>query len=452
MPTIQSIYEALPERMQSAVVSLKGAQFAAERYGQSYREDKRQVRRILAGTADEHDRLQLARLKDFLRFVQRAAPYYREVLAGFDVDAMTSVDDLAALPILEKDTLRDRIEEFYTVRGAQAIEGHTGGTTGKSLVVHFTRSDFQRRMANLDVFREIHGGRHRMRRATFSGKDLVPGPDPRTFWRDNWVLNQRFYATFHMKEENLGRYVDDLNRFKPDIIDGFVSCIADICSYVRATGRTLEFRPAAIFPTSEPLFPHQRKLMREVMGVEPRDQYASSEGAPFVMECPSGRLHFWTHTGVIETHEDGDALVTSFTTHGTPLLRYRIGDRVVFAPSEARCDCGWAYPLVERIEGRAIDYILSAERGRIYSPNLSNVVKNVPNSIVKTQFVQTRPESVTVKLVVDQDRFDAMAHTEIVRQELQRRIGEEMHIDVEVVDDIPRAASGKYRLVVNKLT
>jgi len=35
--------------------------------------------------------------------------------------------------------------------------------------------------------------------------------------------------------------------------------------------------------------------------------------------------------------------------------------------------------------------------------------------------------------------------------EMQRRVGQEMQIRVEVVDDIPVGASGKYRWVISKL-
>ena len=447
----ERIYSRLPASLQTAVITAKGAQYVLERYGRAYHANKHDVRRILQLDAAAQQRLQLERLRGFLSYAKEHSTYFASALSGLDPRDIKSVEGLRELPVLEKDTLRACISDVYTLDGSHAIEGHTGGTTGKSLVVRFLREDFQSRMANLDVFREIHGARHRMRRATFSGKDLIGSTNSSKLWRTNWALNQRFYSTFHMKEGNLGRYIDDLNRFKPQIIDGFVSCIVDLCSHLKATGRTFDFQPIGIFPTSEPLFPHQRAMIHDTLGVEPRDQYASSEGAPFIVECLSGRLHFWTHTGVIETDEDGSALVTAFDTRGTPLIRYRIGDRITFAAPGTSCSCGWEFPVVDQIEGRSIDYLLSPERGRIYSPNLANVVKNVPNSVIKTQFVQSHPDRVTVKLVVDEMRFDHEADAATIRDELHRRLGEGMTVDVRVVDDIARAPSGKHRLVINDI-
>src|SRR5690606_40492842 len=67
------------------------------------------------------------------------------------------------------------------------------------------------------------------------------------------------------------------------------------------------------------------------------------------------------------------------STHGTPLIRYRIGDRIVFR--EGTCTCGSSHPLVDRIEGRAVDYLYSAERGRVSLSHLADVIKGLPNCV-----------------------------------------------------------------------
>lgn len=80
------------------------------------------------------------------------------------------------------------MNEGRTIDLHHAIEGHTGGTTGKSLIVYFTKEDFQKRMAYLDNFREMHGAKNRMRRATFSGKNIMPLKDE----------NKNIFYIFHI--------------------------------------------------------------------------------------------------------------------------------------------------------------------------------------------------------------------------------------------------------------
>jgi phenylacetate-CoA ligase len=443
------LYGRLPAPLQTAAVTVRGAQLALERYGAVYRRTLRELPAVFALSAGELEALQMERLRELVSYAQRHSPFYREALAGVDAAALRRVEDLRALPVMEKETLRARAPEVYTLPLSRAVEGHTGGTTGKSLVVAYTKGDFQRRMAELDHFRGHHGARHGMRRATFTGKHVVGRErHGNVFWRTNWVLRQRFYSTFHLAPDYLPYYLDDLERFRPQVIDGFPAAITDLADAVLRRGRPLSFRPVAVFTSAEPLYPHQRERLRAVFGVEPRDQYASSEGAPVIVECRAGRLHLLPHTGVVEEDENGDALVTSFTTHGTPLIRYRIGDRI-HMDGDQRCDCGWNMPVVREIEGRAADFLYTPEGARIYAVNFANAIKNLPNALVRAQFVQHARDRVQVRLEVDPARFDPHAHVAQVRREVRDRLGEAVRVDVDVVPKIERTDGGKFRMIVN---
>ena len=122
------------------------------------------------------------------------------------------------------------------IKPHKGICSHTGGTTGTPLEIYFTEVDFQRRMAMLDFYREKFGFRNGMRRATFSGRIIVPTRyKGKVFWRHNYFLQQKLYSTFHIKTDNIKYYVDDLDRFQPKMIDGFpynphkvVKSVADI--------------------------------------------------------------------------------------------------------------------------------------------------------------------------------------------------------------------------------
>ncbi len=445
----EGIYSSVPPLLQNGLITLKGAYLAAERYGRTYRRTIRELPAVLALPEDRLYAYQMSSLRSFLGFAKAFSPFYAERLRNVRPEDIRCISDLRSIPLLEKEELRQNISDIYTVGAGKCVEGHTGGTTGKSLVVRFTRSDFQRRMANLDYFRVVHGVRHRMRRATFSGKNLDPrNAYPDVVHRTNWALNQRFYDTFRLQRGNVLKYVDDWNRFRPEIIDGFPSGIEFVCSFVRSQGTRLSFQPRAVFPTSEPVTQAFRDVVRDVLGVEPRNQYASSEGAPFVVECTSGNLHFWSHTGVIETDSRGDAVVTSFTTRGTPLIRYRIGDVIRFADPCKRCDCGWSGPLVDSIEGREMDYLEGPDGRRIMAANMANTVKNVPNAVVRAQFIQRASDSVEVLLVVDQSKY-VPEHAEIVEREVRSRLGDMVSVNVCIVDDIPLSASGKYRMIIS---
>src|SRR5690606_35875322 len=119
-------------------------------------------------------------------------------------------------------------------------------------------------------------------------------------------------------------------------------------------------------PTAETVLAEHRQVISEVLGCKLVDQYASSEVAPFILECSAGNLHIHPLAGIFNVVDENlnpaqasQMLVTSFTTHGTPLIRYRIGDSITLANASKLCSCGSIFPLVESIQGRTNDYILS---------------------------------------------------------------------------------------------
>lgn len=141
-----------------------------------------------------------------------------------------------------------------------------------------------------------------------------------------------------------------------------------------------------------------------------------------------------------------EILVTSFTTYGTPLIRYRIGDKVVFG--SGMCECGSCHPIVDRIEGRRVDYLFSKECGRVSLSHLADVIKGFPNCVKEMQFVQTNMDMITVKLVVDEPHYAEKYDKKII-DAMRERFGESVGSRIEHVNSIPRESSGKFSLTKN---
>ena len=214
-------------------------------------------------------------------------------------------------------------------------------------------------------------------------------------------------------------------------------------------GLSLESPPRVVFTTSEELYDFQRKTIESAFGCKAANQYASAEGAPFVVECPKGSLHYDLRSGVIELLPAGDVLITSFTTHGTPLARYAIGDCIDFFDSERNCDCENNNPVVSAIHGRHQDYLISEERG-IVAVGLVDIFKKVPSIFNMSQIVQRELNRVELFLVAD-DKQSAFAYFPVLESELRKRMGNSIKIDIYLVDNIASEKNGKYRYIKNML-
>ena len=106
------------------------------------------------------------------------------------------------------------------------------------------------------------------------------------------------------------------------------------------------------------------------------------EGASVINECKHQKLHLELASGIFEQiNNDGEVVVTSFNTHGTPLIGYRISDSMAFADKTEKCSCGMESPLVKKIDGRGSDFIYTAGGAKIKGGNIASVFKNIPNAI-----------------------------------------------------------------------
>jgi phenylacetate-CoA ligase len=260
------------------------------------------------------------------------------------------------------------------------------------------------------------------------------------------------FSSFHISEENLKYYVSELNRFKPQAIDGFFTSMCDVASYIERNNLKLEFTPIAIFPTSETLTAEGRELLERVFRCKVYNQYASSEGAPFVYECENQVLHMDLSSGVFESLNDAspcpEVLVSSFTSHGTPLIRYRIGDRMAFASPDAVCSCGCNLPIVTSIEGRRLDFLYNADGVKINAGNVSNILKYIPNAVIRCQFVQREKSVVTLLMQVDEALYKPTYDKQIT-EEFACKFGDKTKLIITHVKDIPREKSGKFRMIKN---
>lgn len=436
-----------PIPIQNAGISLYNTFLYRQRHQGAYRAYREYYQRFEQASEDEIAQEAQRRLTDFLRNATQNSPWY----------AKHRGKALHEFPILEKAQLLAHMDDIRTMPEKDGIVSLTGGTTGASMKVIYAPRDMQERFALKDHFRAGYGYKLGRKVAWFSGKSLLRPADIEAgrVFRDDYINKIRFFSTFHISQQNFDAYWRALCDFQPDYIVGFPSSVYDLCSM--ALERNLSYGGAvkAFFPTAETVVPQYRRVIPEVLGCQVVDQYAASEGAPFILQCQHGGLHIHPLTGVFEVVDEnmqpaseGEILVTAFTTTGTPLIRYRIGDRIKLAPASYRCPCGSCFPVVEHIDGRTSDFIWSPQNGKVNLGNISNCTKDVAG-IICFQVTQKESDAVHVALVAN-GLFSAEQKRRFM-DALALRLGD-MQIRLTVVDDIPREASGKFRIVKNLLS
>lgn len=453
MSFLQKIFKATPLQVQNTTISLVTTNLYRVRHSGKYNYYRSYYAKWDEANESEILEETSKRLKCFLEYAKKNSTWYSDQISEESI----ITNDLRITPVLEKKEIIDNLSKMKTIKEKDGLVNSTGGTTGASMKTVYTKGDMQERFAILDNFRAKHGYKLGKKTAWFSGKNLISEKDIKNGVCSHYdFINKiRFYSTFHISKQNFDIYWNSLNKFKPEFIVGFPSSVYEICEIADRKGLKLNHKVSVFFPTAETVLPQHREVIGRVLGCKLVDQYASSEGAPFILECTEGKLHIHPLTGIFEVVDEnmqpareGEILVTSFTTKGTPLIRYRVGDRVKLAEENKTCKCGSSFPLVDRIEGRSNDFLYSAEKGKVYTVSLIDSTKGV-KGLVSFQATQELQNEIVIKLVAN-DYFKIHEEAKFVSN-VRQRVGDKMAIDLRYCDDIPREKSGKFRIVKNNL-
>lgn len=456
----KTLYDQTPVGLQHLVVSVYGYRLRAKAYGRYYRRYRGRLEWTQWLDDAALERYQVEALRSFLGHAQRHAPYWRAVFRdrGFDPDGLRSPGDLRRLPVLDKQTVRQQgpaLESRPDGRiEAGVVSVHTSGTTGTPLRIRLTREAWEREYAFRWQHRSWLGVHRGDRTATFAGHPVVPiAQATPPYWRYNAAERQLLFSSQHISDASAEAYVGRLRRFRPVLVHGYPSALALIAGHILDAG-VRDIAPTAVVTHSETLLAEQRDRIERAFGCVVADWYGTTEHVANIVQCDRGGRHVRAEHSVVEllgtdgdpvsAGEVGEIVATGFGNRATPLIRYATGDLAV--PTGDRCACGRAGPLVERIEGRVEDMVVTPEGRRV--GRLDHVFKGVEH-VVESQLVQRERDRIEVRIVAadgfsDQDRAALEAG-------LRERVGPRMALDLRFLDAIPRNAGGKFRFVVSEL-
>lgn len=446
---LDGIYFRSPIWLQNALVSAYGYRLRVLRYGSKQQEYLDGLLQSQWWSPEELRQLQEKRFDELLAHAQDTVPLYQEHLSGVNARGLAT---LGNLPLLRKEDLRaprDRVvsRAFHNNR---LEEIHTGGTTGTPLTIYCDRAALQLNYAFFGRLRHWAGIGSHDRVATFAGRTIVPpGSQQPPFWRWNRAANTLLFSSYHISPSTLPHYVNALVKFQPALIDSYPSSIEPIARYVLENG-IADLRPRAVITSSETLEASVRELVERAFGCKVFDHYGAAEMAALVTQCEEGSYHANPEFGVLELLRDGEPVgvgeygeivATGFVNRAMPIIRYATGDLAMWR--EGACQCGRSFPMLEHIEGRRDDVIITPEGRRI--GRLDPIFKAV-SSIFEAQVVQVSPDLVRIYVVGSE--FSESERVELDR-ELRKRIGLAMRIEIISTERIPRTRSGKFRSVVN---
>jgi len=177
-----------------------------------------------------------------------------------------------------------------------------------------------------------------------------------------------------------------------------------------------------------------------------RTAWECSEHAGYHIDVDAVVMEFISDGEAAAPGERGEIVYTGLYNYAMPLIRYAIED--VGVPSDEKCPCGRGLPLMKLVEGRS-DSFMQTPDGRTISPIIWTLIMRQIPGVGQFKVIQERKDLVRILVVKDQAFTQATAGQ--IVHDVQEVMGKAMHVDVEVVEEIPRDKSGKVRCAVSKV-
>ena len=405
---------------------------------------------------------QAAALSRLLAHAYANVPYYRRVFddRGLVPGDIQTPADLRLLPVLTREDLQTHLPDLKARNYPDAAFEYvtTGGSTGIPVGFYYERGASRaREWAFMKTQWDRVGYRFGDKCVVLRGY-IVGSARDAVYWKKTLFGRWLLMSSHHMTEETLPAYISEIRRFKPRFIQSYPSTAALLARYMIEHGVDSFPTVRAVLCGSENLYPWQRSLLEEAFGCRVFSWYGNSEQTVLAGECEeSTHYHIFPEYGIVELigrdgrpvtnpGEMGEVVATNLTNYVCPLIRYRTMDLATAA--QGPCTCGRHYPLLEHVEGRLHEFIVTKDR-RLISMTAVNMHSDVFDNVVQFQFYQEKVGEVLLRIVRKPGYTDR--DTDYILSELEKKFEGDVDVTVHFVTKIPRTRRGKYRFLIQDL-
>jgi phenylacetate-CoA ligase len=403
--------------------------------------------------------IQLEGLRKTLLGAWQNTEYYREAFdaAGFDPRTFSSFEDLARVPILEKEAVRTRAESMRSRAhlDCRMSEFRTGGSTGKPVTVY--RSSETIELSNASALRVFE----------WTGAQigepwgLVWGNPPEFVTPKqklrNWLIDREIYLdTMKLTEASMRAFCDTWSRVRPTMLRGHSHSIYIFASFCLSAGITT-VRPKGVISSSMMLLAPERAVIEKAFGCQVTDLYGCEELGLIGCECEQhSGMHLDMENVYVEIvdsagrpvpdGEQGAVVVTCLIADAFPFIRYRLGDIASIRPEP--CKCGRGLVVMNPVAGRVADFFVRPDGAVVAGVSLVERTLTRFPGVAQMQMIQESLARIVLK-IVRAPEYDSDTERGLI-DELKASVGAS-EVVIDFVEAIPQEPNGKFRFAISRV-
>lgn len=373
---------------------------------------------------EELREIQERKFKVLVDYAFLYSPYYRDKFTqlGIKREDIKSLENLARLPVLEKNDLRNNTATISsTFKFKRVMISETSGTSGQPL--KFIKDEEWDSMNRAAMYRGYswYGVKPWNKNGYFWGYNIDKQQKKIKFL--DWLQNR--FRIFSYNEDEILRFTHKLA--KADYLEGYSSMIYEVAKRINAIPNIKKPEHIKLIKgTSEKIYDNYHEETIKAFGSKIRSEYGAAEAGLIAFECPEGFMHINSENVIVE-EEDGEIIITNLMSKSFPIIRYKLGDKITLAPSEFQCKCGRNHPVILDVLGRVGKNIIG-KSGSYPSLTFYYVFKNLAlnhNLTLNYQAVQNEAGKILLKIEQNQPETE-----ELIRIELKKYFKDDIHFEL----------------------
>ncbi|MBN1697944.1 MAG: phenylacetate--CoA ligase [Spirochaetales bacterium] len=388
---------------------------------------------------EDLEQLQIERLQSTLNRVYRNVAFYKHIFDAnhVDIGKIKSLDHLRGLPFTTREDLNDSYPyDMFAVPLRDIVRIHsTSGTTGRPIVVGYTKND-------LRTWTECTA--RLLAAAGVTEHDVVQIAFHYDLFTGGFGFHQGAQligaSVIPASTSPIERQIIIMKDFKTTVLlctPGFALHIADTLAEKNIHPESLYLKTGIC--GAEPWSDRMRSRIEEGLHITSFDTYGLTEiiGPGVAGECEKrdglhiNEDHFIAE--VINTKtlepvaegEEGELVFTTITKEGFPLIRYRTGDIASISRSPV-CGCGRTTVRMSRITGRTDDMIFF-EGLKLFPSQIEEILVEVEGAVPHFRIVLDREGTadtmeIQVEISETVTMIDKLKDLEKLRNDIMKRI------------------------------
>lgn len=396
-------------------------------------------------------------LKNQIEFAWEHIPFYRNHWQkhNFSPDKFQSFEDMKLIPIINKNTVREHLEEMVNPNypKSRLTLVTTGGTTGMPMKFYIDNY-FAR---GKEMAFQIQGSWTYWKYRFFINKvAIIRGfsvdkkyIDNKIYWQKSNRDNGLVFSSFHLNKDTYKTYLDKLRSFKPKYIKAYPSSIVALCILMKQNNDYGIKGLKAVICSSENIYDSHRDLIKEVLGVEIYSFYGHSEKSVSafqnkdIMEFQPlyGYTEFLdaNNEAVSQKGEMANIICTSLNNKYFPFIRYNTNDIIEVADAQNKT--------AKRILGRAQEFIVDKDGTKVLFTCADEIFWE-EEGITAYQYVQNEVGKISINIETD-SKFasDTLDRIRFSAKEMFS------NFDIEIINvpKIEKTKAGKFRYLIQNL-